>query len=60
MDTDLIAFILDNECDPPNPYEIRLHCTVIGFKWERVRSGELGEDGKWVYGEYKITEKYIK
>jgi hypothetical protein len=57
---DLLAAILDNDCDPANPYTIKLHCKVLEFHWVRVKSGYWVVDGMgcehWVPGVYAITK----
>lgn len=56
MNIDLIAEILDSECDPPSPYEIELHCAKLSFSWVRVKHGYwIENDSVWIPGEYIIT-----
>lgn len=36
---DAFAHILDNDCDPSNPYIIPLHCKEIKIYWEEIYPG---------------------
>lgn len=54
MNNDLVAAILDNECEPENPFVIELHCTQIFIYWTRIESGRW--DGViWIPGVYSYA-----
>lgn len=53
---DLVPVILDNECDPRNPYVIHLHCVSVFVHWKRIESGKW-ENDKWIAGKYDYTIK---
>lgn len=60
MNKDLVATILDNECDPSNPYEIQLHCKQILVFWDKKCGGKWSEnESRWIPGQYDYIIKVI-
>lgn len=59
MTNNLVAAILDGDCDPKNPLVIELHCVKILIYWERIRHG-YWNDSEWVDGVYEYTLTEIK
>ena len=55
----ILSVVLDNECDPPNPFVISLHCKRLNFTWERVTPGNWNGD-KWVHGSYIFSDLKIE
>lgn len=56
---EIVAAILDNECDPPNPYVIQLHCAEVKFNWTRIVEGHWDRANPskhvWIPGQYEVS-----
>lgn len=54
--SELIGHILDNDCAPESPLEIRLHCTTLCIHWERISSGYWDDKNVYHVGQYIIHD----
>lgn len=55
----ILSMVLDNDCNPPNPFVIDLCCKQLSFKWERVVSGYWNGE-RWIHGSYIFTDLMVE